>query len=104
MGKIILLRQRRMGVGAMTALGQFLQGLRERRGISIREVSRRSGIAPSFLSRMERGIEINPGIKVLALLSSSLNVSLARLATLAADPHLPKRRSARKPATRNRGT
>jgi XRE family transcriptional regulator, master regulator for biofilm formation len=57
-------------------VGDKIKRMREKRGLSIIELSTKSGISKSYLSSIERGIQKNPSIQILDKLSYALGVSL----------------------------
>lgn len=59
-------------------LGTNVRALRERRGISLSELARRSGIAKSIVSQVERGA-YNPTIQTVFSLSRALQVPASSL-------------------------
>lgn len=59
-------------------VGQRLRQLREERGISIRELSRRSGLSANALSMIERGLT-SPSVSTLYRLTDALNVPITAL-------------------------
>lgn len=59
-------------------VGQLLRQLREERGISIREVSRRSGLSANALSMIERSLT-SPSVSTLYRLTDALNVPITAL-------------------------
>lgn len=59
-------------------VGQQLKQLREERGISIRELSRISGISANALSMIERGLT-SPSVSTLYRLTDSLNLPITAL-------------------------
>jgi transcriptional regulator with XRE-family HTH domain len=63
-------------------LGLRLQAARERAGVTLREVARRTGLSPSFLSQLERD-RVSPSIASLKQVASALGV---RVADLLAEP------------------
>lgn len=56
-------------------IGKKLQKFRGMRGMSIRELSQCSGVTPSMLSQMERGL-VNPSINTLKQIAHSLDVPM----------------------------
>lgn len=56
-------------------IGPRLKSLREQHGLSIRELSRRSGVSPSLISDAERG-KVEPSVGVLKRLATVLGVNL----------------------------
>jgi transcriptional regulator with XRE-family HTH domain len=59
-------------------VGQLLRQLREERGISIRELSRLSGLSANALSMIERG-KTSPSVSTLYRLTDALNVPITAL-------------------------
>jgi transcriptional regulator with XRE-family HTH domain len=59
-------------------VGQLLRQLRDERGISIRELSRISGLSANALSMIERGLT-SPSVSTLYRLTDSLNVPITAL-------------------------
>jgi len=59
-------------------VGQLLRQLREERGISIRELSRLSGLSANALSMIERG-RTSPSVSTLYRLTDALNVPITAL-------------------------
>ncbi|MED3942184.1 helix-turn-helix domain-containing protein [Priestia megaterium] len=60
-------------------IGQRIRDLRTKQGISLTELANRAGVAKSYISSVERGIQLNPSIQFLNKISTSLNVSIDRL-------------------------
>ncbi|KRE51252.1 helix-turn-helix domain-containing protein [Paenibacillus sp. Soil522] len=60
-------------------IGERIQMLRKRNGLSLTELSQRAGIAKSYLSSIERGLQQNPSIQFLEKVSGVLNVSVEEL-------------------------
>jgi len=56
-------------------LGQAIRDLRERRGLSLRELARRVSVSPSFVSQIELG-KANPSVGTLYSLLSVLGTTL----------------------------
>ena len=59
-------------------VGQLLRQLRDERGISIRELSRLSGVSANALSMIERGLT-SPSVSTLYRLTDALNVPVTAL-------------------------
>ncbi|MFE3517561.1 helix-turn-helix domain-containing protein [Streptomyces sp. NPDC059166] len=64
---------------ALAAMGPRLRGVRERRGVTLADVSRATGILPSTLSRIETGVR-KPSLEVVLRLAKEYAVSLDELA------------------------
>jgi XRE family transcriptional regulator, master regulator for biofilm formation len=60
-------------------IGKNIYELRRRRGLSLSELSERSGISKSYLSNIERDVHKNPSIQILEKISDVLNVDLKAL-------------------------
>ncbi|WP_054330888.1 helix-turn-helix domain-containing protein [Merdimmobilis hominis] len=58
-------------------IGKKLQEFRKQRGLTLREVAEQTGITPSMLSQMERGL-VNPSINTLKAISKTLDIPLFR--------------------------
>ncbi|MFI9381088.1 helix-turn-helix domain-containing protein [Kutzneria sp. NPDC052558] len=74
-------------------LAANLKVLRERSGLSLSELARRSGIAKGTLSQLESGAG-NPTIETVFSLSNALSVPVSSLLTLRSDPDVVLVRSA----------
>ena len=74
-------------------LAANLKVLRERSGLSLSELARRSGIAKGTLSQLESGAG-NPTIETVFSLSNALTVPVSSLLTLRSDPDVVLVRSA----------
>ena len=59
-------------------VGLRLRVARERAGVTLREVARRTGLSPSFLSQLERD-QVSPSIGSLKLVANALGVRVADL-------------------------
>jgi transcriptional regulator with XRE-family HTH domain len=59
-------------------VGQLLRQLRDERGISLRELSRMSGLSANALSMIERGLT-SPSVSTLYRLTDALNVPITAL-------------------------
>jgi len=69
-----------MPLGVYQALAQTLAGLRlarEREGLSLADVSDRSGIDRSAISRLENGLNPNPTIDTLSRYAAALGKQIA---------------------------
>jgi XRE family transcriptional regulator, master regulator for biofilm formation len=60
-------------------VGEKLKKIRIQNGYSISELSSKAHVSKSYLSYIERGIQKNPSLQVLARLAKTLNVSLEEL-------------------------
>ena len=57
-------------------IGQRIQHLRKKNALSLTELSQRAGVAKSYLSSIERGLQQNPSIQFLEKISEVLGVSV----------------------------
>ncbi len=62
----------------MDTLGSRLRDLRERSGLSLRELARRVNVSPSFVSQIENG-KSQPSVATLYAFAQRLNVSVDQL-------------------------
>ncbi len=60
-------------------IGQRIKQLREERGISLSELAHQAGVAKSYLSAIERLIQINPSIQVIEKIAAVLEVPVQTL-------------------------
>ncbi|WP_176541138.1 MULTISPECIES: helix-turn-helix domain-containing protein [unclassified Bacillus (in: firmicutes)] len=60
-------------------LGSIIQKLRQEKGFSLTQLAERTEISKSYLSYIERNIQTNPSIEVLAKISAALDVDLQTL-------------------------
>lgn len=60
-------------------IGQRIKQLRAERGISLSELAHRAGVAKSYLSAIERLIQINPSIQVIEKIAAVLEVPVQTL-------------------------
>ncbi len=63
--------------------GDYLRGLREAKGFSVRQLAAQLGIEPSYLSKLERGENTKPSEAVLGALAGVLEVSPHLMAAMA---------------------
>src|SRR5579863_6593296 len=66
-----------------TELGPRLRQVREQRGLSVRELARRTQCSPSLVSQIERGLSA-PSVGMLYALATELRTSLDFLFSAAA--------------------
>ena len=64
--------------GTGEGLGAAVRAARGQRGLSVRELARRIGVSPSFISQIERG-KANPAVGTLYALVTELGVSVNEL-------------------------
>ncbi len=61
------------------AIGKRIRELRMEQGLSLTELAKRAVVAKSYISSVERGIQLNPSIQFLNKVSAVLNVSVEQL-------------------------
>lgn len=59
--------------------GEYIKRLRRDKGISLRELARRTGVSQPYLSQLETGKYKNPSPEKLGELSKGLGISYAEL-------------------------
>lgn len=59
-----------------TLIGQKIKEARKEAGMSLNELSRRSGLAKSYLSELERGVKRHPTMGVLEDIAIGLDRTL----------------------------
>ncbi|WP_054028773.1 helix-turn-helix domain-containing protein [Bacillus sp. FJAT-28004] len=57
-------------------IGERIKMQRKRNGLSLTELSKRAGVAKSYLSSIERGLQQNPSIQFLEKVSDVLKVTV----------------------------
>jgi len=57
-------------------IGERIQMLRKNKRLSLSELSERAGVAKSYLSSIERGIQRNPSIQFLEKVGAVLGISV----------------------------
>ncbi|AYL34086.1 MULTISPECIES: helix-turn-helix domain-containing protein [Streptomyces] len=77
----------------LAAMGPRLRAVRERRGVTLSDVCRATGISPSTLSRIETGRR-KPTLEVVLQLAKEYGVGLDELAGTAPDPAAEPRSTA----------
>ncbi len=77
----------------MVNVGERIRRVRARLGVTQGELVRRTGLQPSYLSKVENGV-VRPGLTNLDRIARALGVSLAELVT-AERPKRAGRRKAR---------
>ncbi len=61
-----------------TELGHKILSFRQKKELTIRELSEKTGLSPSMLSQLERGIG-NPSLNALQAIASAMGISLSAL-------------------------
>lgn len=67
-------------MGGAAAMGATLRDLRNRAGITQRDLAAREGLHRNYLGALERGTVANPGLATASRLARALDVSVATLA------------------------
>src|SRR3989454_9006198 len=67
--------------GLAARAGRRVRALREARGLSLRDLARRTGVSTPMLSQVERG-ETSPTLAVAAKIAGGLELSLSQLLRL----------------------
>ncbi|MFL0270101.1 helix-turn-helix domain-containing protein [Candidatus Clostridium radicumherbarum] len=62
-----------------TSLGDYIKSIRQIKGLRLTEVSEKSGISTSYLSRLENSKRVSPSQEILQKLSATLEVSFMSL-------------------------
>jgi XRE family transcriptional regulator, master regulator for biofilm formation len=57
-------------------IGLRIRCLREKKGYSISELAMRAGISKSYLSQIERNLQVNPSLHLLSKLARTLDATL----------------------------
>jgi HTH-type biofilm formation transcriptional regulator len=65
--------------GDWMMIGKVIRIYRRRKGISINHLAEASGVSKSYLSKIERGVHVNPSVQFLKKISSTLEVELKEL-------------------------
>lgn len=60
-------------------IGKNIKEIRNRRGLSLSELSERSGISKSYISNIERNLHQNPSIQIVKKIAAVLKVDLEDL-------------------------
>ena len=58
---------------------QTLAHYRDKRGYTLKSLAQKTGLRIETISRLEKGIETNPTLRTLELLSSALEIKLTNL-------------------------
>jgi DNA-binding XRE family transcriptional regulator len=76
---------------AIRALGARMREFRERLGLSLNDVSKRSGLTRAAVSRLENGWKLNPTIETLFRYAEALGADLRLTLNAPADPAVETR-------------
>jgi XRE family transcriptional regulator, master regulator for biofilm formation len=60
-------------------IGIRIKLFREKKNYSLTELAKRSGVSKSYLSQIERNLQINPSLQLLSKLANSLECSVDEL-------------------------
>ncbi len=85
-----------------TVVGERVKSLREAMGLSLRDLSRTSGVSAPMLSQVERG-GTSPTLEVANRIASGLELSLSQLLRLDEEPHVAVVRNKDRNVTRRDG-
>jgi XRE family transcriptional regulator of biofilm formation len=66
-------------------IGNNISALRKQRGLTLSELSERTGVSKSYLSNIERNLKQNPSIHVVEKIANVLKVDLKVLLKIAAE-------------------
>lgn len=69
-------------------IGRNINEIRRRKGLSLSELSEKSGISKSYLSNIERDVHKNPSIHIIEKISNVLNVDLKILLVKGSKPDI----------------
>ncbi|KAB7707362.1 DNA-binding anti-repressor SinI [Bacillus aerolatus] len=61
------------------SIGTRIRELRMKKGLSLTELANRAGVAKSYISSVERQIQLNPSIQFLNKVSAVLDVNVEKL-------------------------
>jgi XRE family transcriptional regulator of biofilm formation len=61
------------------SIGERIRDFRMKRGLSLTELASRAGVAKSYVSSVERGLQLNPSIQFLHKVSTVLGVNVETL-------------------------
>jgi transcriptional regulator with XRE-family HTH domain len=71
----------------MEAVGERIRRLREAKGLSLRDLSRQTGVSAPMLSQVERA-ETSPTLQVASKIAGGLELTLSQLLRLDEEPHV----------------
>ncbi|MGG3449601.1 helix-turn-helix domain-containing protein [Domibacillus aminovorans] len=61
------------------SIGERIRELRIKKGLSLTELANRAGVAKSYISSVERQLQLNPSIQFLYKISRELDVTVEKL-------------------------
>jgi transcriptional regulator with XRE-family HTH domain len=88
--------------GRLVEIGPRVRALREAMGLSLRDLSGRTGVSPPMLSQVERG-ETSPTLAVAARIAAGLELSLSQLLRLDEGRHVAIVRAGERRSRTRRG-
>lgn len=56
------------------SIGEFIRSKRKEKGLSVRELARRTGVSQPYLSQLETGSHNNPSLDILRKICKQLDV------------------------------
>lgn len=60
-------------------LGEHIRNIRKEKGLSIRELARRSGVSNAYLSQLENGKTQNPSYEIIGKIAKGLKTNVAEI-------------------------
>ena len=70
----------------MESIGTRIKSIRTKRNITLSELAEEAGVAKSYLSNVERGIQSNPSIQFIEKMAAALKVPVQTLLHGVAEP------------------
>lgn len=67
------------GIESGMKIGQIIRGMRKLHGMTLRDVSRGSGLSIALLSHLETGVQTNPTLDTLRKLAKCWNLTVVDL-------------------------
>lgn len=78
---MILFKKENISKGDRMSIGERIRKLRMEKKLSLTELALRAAVAKSYLSSVERGLQMNPSIQFLSKIAAVLDVSVESLIT-----------------------
>ncbi|MFZ3577240.1 helix-turn-helix domain-containing protein [Virgibacillus sp. DJP39] len=66
-------------------IGKNIQEIRKQKGLTLSELALRANVSKSYLSNIERNLNMNPSIQIMEKLAKVLGVDLRKLIDLKSD-------------------
>ncbi|MGY3714793.1 helix-turn-helix domain-containing protein [Sutcliffiella cohnii] len=60
-------------------IGDEIKKLRNNNGLSLSELAEKSGVSKSYLSQLERNLQVNPSLQLLSKIATSLDTDIEEL-------------------------